>query len=172
MATRVQVRATVAVGGEGGNPTLRVPAQASLQVITRLCTRSWMPVLTTEEGGAQHGFRSRLSRSKARMRPGLGQISGPSQSCSEIEVQDGGFHLEPQPRRCQPGQEMFEITIVGSAIERMGDTVKNCLVHVIYLALPKMPWRRLSGRGWSWNRRRPWHNSKIRNSRRAQDEGL
>ena len=33
---------------------------------------------------------------------------------------------------------MFEITIVGSAIERMGDTVKNCLVHVIYLALPKM----------------------------------
>ena len=33
---------------------------------------------------------------------------------------------------------MFEITIVGSAIEQMGDTVKNCLVLVIYLALHKM----------------------------------
>lgn len=131
-----------------------------------------MLVRTTEEGsGAQHGFRSLLRKAK-RVSPGQGQISGPSQSCSEIEVQYAGFLLEPRPRRCQPGQEMFGITIVGSATEKMGDTVKNCLVLMIYLAPPKMPWRLLSGRGWSWNRRRPWHNSQIRKSRRAQDEDL
>ncbi|CAE7938005.1 unnamed protein product [Symbiodinium necroappetens] len=97
--------------------------------------------------------------------PEEGQISGPSQSCSEIEVQYAGFLLEPRPRRCQPGpgpaagstrnagtcfniaslegQEMFGITIVGSATEKMGDTVKNCLVLMIYLAMETVEWQRL-----------------------------